>query len=79
MNQSLIFNDDFKLSGDLSTITFSGMASGRQINVVVTFVNQPSPTSHQVTQALKLDLEALVEDWTEDNDLDEITEIQLRY
>ncbi|WP_394173112.1 hypothetical protein [Thalassotalea litorea] len=79
MNQSLLFNDDFQTYRCDSTVTFSGMANGRRIQLIVTFKSQPIPASGILSEKIKLDLEALVEDWTEDHDLDEATEIHVVY
>ncbi|QDO99899.1 hypothetical protein [Thalassotalea sp. PS06] len=79
MNQSLLFNDDFEVLVDQSLVRFSGMASGRKVVIVVNFKPNALPKPGAISQELKFDLEALVEEWTEDNDLDDVTEISLSY
>ncbi len=67
MNQSILFNDDLKYDKQKACWLFTGLLSGELITIEIAGQNQ------QIDNDLKFNLEALVEDWLEDNEPEENT------
>lgn len=65
MNQAILFNDDFYYSSEYKNWVFTGMVSGEKVTIVICSTWNES---YVPTQADKLDIEMIVEDWLEDNE-----------
>jgi len=63
MNQQIIFNDDICFDDHQQGWIFTGLLSGERINI---FIKSKKHT--ELNNALKFDLEELVEQWLEENE-----------
>lgn len=63
MNQQIIFNDDITYDDNQQGWIFSGLHSGERINILI------KCTKHKImSDALKFDLEEIVEEWLDNNE-----------
>ncbi|NMP17868.1 hypothetical protein [Thalassotalea sp. Y01] len=71
MNQAILFNDDFQYIDAQNCWCFTGMLSGARITI---YIQAPK---RDITDALKFELEELIEDYLEDEEPDEDNIIRL--
>ncbi|WP_448567549.1 hypothetical protein [Thalassotalea ganghwensis] len=70
MNQSLIINDDVHYDNSFQAWCFTALLNGQLLTVVLS--DQINPNLN-VDQSLKFDWEGRLEDWIEDNDIEQST------
>ena len=74
MNQQILFNDDMVFDDNSQTYLFTGLLSGERVTISIKTEN-PLP----LNDGLKFDLECHVEEWLEENEPPENSEITLFY
>jgi hypothetical protein len=69
MNQALILNDDLSFDNKLQAWRVSGMLSGQLIHFYIS--QDKLAPAIEINQTIKFDIEQMIEDWLDDNEIDE--------